>query len=258
MTSPGDRQRGFTIVELLVVVGIIAILMAILLPSLSAARIQASRAKCLNNVRQIGLGIGIYVHDNKELPPAEPLSQYLPLRVFTPVFYAERKSGLFALKQSSGFDRFYLSCPAGWASGGDRSYYEGKGLSSTGAAYMDYAYWGSRYPTGPEYDVRAASFKYRAQEKGTKILVTDIVAEQGGGHAEVLRMVKTGNHPVSHSGPAQVVPMTDGQGRTLPTRNVMRATGSSVLFSDYHAEWYSATKLTQQASGLCYPPPDQW
>ncbi|MGE5607994.1 MAG: type II secretion system protein [Bacillota bacterium] len=258
MTDPGDRNRGFTMVELVVVVGIIAILMAMLLPSLTIARMQASRAKCLNNVRQIGLGIAVYVHDNKDLPPAEPLPQYLPLKVYAPVFYAERKAGLLALKQSSGFDRFYLSCPSGWASGGDRSYYEGKGLSSTGSAYMDYAYWGGRYPTGKEYDVRAASFTYRIQEKGTKILVTDIVAEQGGGHAEVLRMVKTGNHPANHSGPAQMVQMTDGQGNLLPTKNLMRSTGASVLFSDFHAVWFPASKLTQQTSGLCYPPPDQW
>jgi prepilin-type N-terminal cleavage/methylation domain-containing protein len=51
---------GFTLVELLVVIGIIGLLMTILLSSVSAAREQANRLKCANNLRQIGLGMLIY------------------------------------------------------------------------------------------------------------------------------------------------------------------------------------------------------
>jgi prepilin-type N-terminal cleavage/methylation domain-containing protein len=63
------NNRAFTLIELLVVISIIALLIAILLPSLAAARHSAQRVKCAVQMKQIGLAIQMYATDSKDYMP---------------------------------------------------------------------------------------------------------------------------------------------------------------------------------------------
>lgn len=138
-----DNGRGFTLVELLVVIGIIAILIAMLLPTLSRARAQANNTRCISNLRQISTYAQLYSNDFNGW--ALPGNMYqtrweagdwygILARVY---FRADMSSGSSYLYGASAFDVMdktalanFMYCPANPRP----PYNSAAGLNTTGAA----------------------------------------------------------------------------------------------------------------------------
>jgi prepilin-type N-terminal cleavage/methylation domain-containing protein len=90
LTERIHKKTGFTLVELLVVISIIALLLAILMPSLQKAREQGRKVVCMSDFKQLGLGLFMYSNDNKGRWPSKfnvPASDPLASMNGTPIIY---------------------------------------------------------------------------------------------------------------------------------------------------------------------------
>lgn len=92
------RRRAFTLVELLVVIGIIGLLVSILLPALNRAREQAAQIKCASNMRQLYTYVVMYANENKTFLPAIPAEQCTTNSTKYPMAWWMQSQGLIDLR----------------------------------------------------------------------------------------------------------------------------------------------------------------
>jgi prepilin-type N-terminal cleavage/methylation domain-containing protein len=232
------RRKGFTLVELLVVIGIIALLISILMPALSRVRDQANRIKCMSNVRTIMQGIVMYCSQNKSYLPyanwgGNPLGTpgWLYDNSQWPTFNTDASDGLPAWSyfEDGAIERLLKSrevfkCPLHI----ERVTEFRPGGSGITEKYTSYLMNGvSQDYGGPPYPV-------------TRYKVEDIIIWETGETDLAGRILGIPPFNDGSSQPLEWLSERHGAGgRDIMTGQVRGNGGASIGCVDGHVEWYS-------------------
>lgn len=104
------KQKGFTLIELMVVISIISLLSSIILASLSLARQKANDAKVSENISQVSTAINEYYLDNSNYPPANDMN--MGLDVSGTMLFAELQAGKYMLNADDDVFMYVHKCDA--------------------------------------------------------------------------------------------------------------------------------------------------
>lgn len=206
-------RRGFTLVELLVVIGVIAILISIFLPSLGKARNQARIVACASNLRQLGVASLNYAAANKQFFPAT--TQFAGNWIWD----QSRSTTDLLVRTGAMRDIFY--CPTAY----DRQAAEGLWNYDPNYRVTGYFWFGARPVSNLPALTPPKSYKRRIDDPllaGATAddgeLASDVTLCQNGSFLIIQGGYKSDTHTTSHlRGPQPI--------------------GGNVMFLDGHVEW---------------------
>lgn len=244
------RGKAFTLVELLVVVGIIAVLIAILMPALSRARQNAVRIKCQANLRSLGQAMTMYVQQYGVYPccthvRAQAIVWTVRLRPYAggerEVFYCPAQDERCRWKTD-----YPASVPRATALASSCGYEPGEPLLLYPGSFFSYGYnfggasskiWGN---IGLVTDGTHRGLGFQAD--------TDVANILGAGHIAANRvkapseMIAIADTIADGLADCAVSPIPDAKAFMWPAR--VHSGGANVLFCDGHVQWYLQKDIT--------------
>jgi len=216
-----NKKIGFTLIELLVVVAIIAILAAMLLPALSKAREKARQATCMNNLKQIGLALMMYVEDYERVPSGDSQDG-------GPRFWFQKLNFYI----STGKPQTYNYPHPVWKCPSNRNH----AFSWTNISYG--CNTNVMYTNNPPFqDIKNPPKYARIRRASGVIAVTD---SNGDGYYDMF---------ANGFGPSYVY---SGPGTETYAPSDRHNLGSNVLFFDSHVEWKKRNDIFLKKSGGWY------
>lgn len=245
------RSHGFTLVELLVVIGIIALLISILLPALNAAKERANRVKCCSNLKQIGTSMQLYANDNKSFPRVyftnlmlpvalneqwtggagtnHPLPTAFPLPAtpnVAPLGYASVTASMFLLIKTTDMTSAMFICPS---SPQEADTYGIQGdvtqvCNFSGGNNLSYSFANMF----PDQNAVLKGYKWSPSASSDFAIAADRVGR--GAENAVSQLTPSSPQNATQSG----IPY-----QTQANSANHSSEGQNVLFNDGHAEWFT-------------------
>jgi prepilin-type N-terminal cleavage/methylation domain-containing protein/prepilin-type processing-associated H-X9-DG protein len=260
-------RRGFTLVELLVVIGIIALLISILLPSLNAARRQAERIACSANLRSVGQAYQMYANEHKGFYPPVQVWHW-PSGHWGNGIYGWTKPDGPAILYDNGLlpDPRVMYCPGNdalrpdshtastgnrhangddnlkrWAKGKRLNNYADWEAGFNQSGYALFFNWNTHFAGN---DLRHQLFPRGVKDKGNRVAAMDHMMRGGydlwNGHV-LDRPVRVGTMPEGQFA-------LDAKYRDPTPDAKVNFEGGNVLFNDGHVEWKGTTQTAWRFS----------
>jgi prepilin-type N-terminal cleavage/methylation domain-containing protein/prepilin-type processing-associated H-X9-DG protein len=246
-----NRMKAFTLVELLVVIGIIALLISILLPSLTKARRQAQAVVDLSNIRQVALALLNYTADNRRILPGDGPNKKDDASWMWDPSWAQLTQQYKIPKSAYGCNTLENIRPQ-WSSFGlYTANWRGSGYSIIG-----WNYFGGRNPNGGGAGSDRAFF-----DTTTKTWKPFIVARSFYDKSATSQVLLTClNYDAVTPGKSweSIAPHYKGNALFIPAGGKwLKFDGMNVAWLDGHASWVSYSQMTQVQSpygGYVYIP----
>jgi prepilin-type N-terminal cleavage/methylation domain-containing protein/prepilin-type processing-associated H-X9-DG protein len=229
------RKSGFTLIELLVVIAVIAILAALLLPVLTSAKEKGRRAKCMSNLRQIGIAITMYAQDNNDnLPRSDGTDPSLGEATWDLPKSLADSLGTYANKANVYRDIFY--CPGAFTSIQDTDFWWNYSSGHRVTAYQWFIsrdgtqgaanHYPSQLALPKSYLAKINTAYTNLYDLATTELVADVVVSEGSGTtSDKFTGVYTSN------------PNDLPKGFNSSHMGTGMPTGGNILFLDGHVTW---------------------